>query len=40
MYAFILGLSLGMGGGERIPTILTLNGDALTLDGDALVINL
>jgi hypothetical protein len=40
MYAFILGLSLGMGGLDRVPTILTLNGDALTLDGDALVLNL
>jgi hypothetical protein len=40
MYAFILGISLGMGVGERIPTILTLNGDALTLDGDTLVLNL
>ena len=40
MYAFILGISLGAGAGKRIPTIVTLNGDALTLDGEALVLNL
>jgi hypothetical protein len=40
MYAFVLGLSLGSNRIERIPTIIMLNGEALTLDGDALVLNL
>jgi hypothetical protein len=40
MHAFVLGLSRGSNWIERIPTIIMLNGEALTLNGDALVINL